>query len=350
MASTKQYSSSKGGKQKRITKERISAQPPPADMAPEVKMVGQDAAGPESSEVGAAQDSPATPRSPVAPHDDARSTIVMDPSEIPGANIRKGGYKLNEDARRTIVMQPEDSRAIAAARATGSHPVSQGMQAPQIELVEHELPTDAPLDARLVLAIDPDSVHAAAFRVLRHHVLERGHPQVIAVSGPRQGCGKTTTAVNLAMALAECGRAQVLLVDGNLRSPRLAALMRFVPPWCFAEQLQQHREQPFLPWGFVHLPKLYLHVAAINPRSDARHRLDAPAFAIAMDRLRLANYQHIVIDCPSVLGSADVNLIQDAADGVLLCARTKKATVRDIREAVEQLSPTKIIGTTLLES
>ena len=63
----------------------------------------------------------------------------------------------------------------------------------------------------------------------------------------------------------------------------------------------------------------------------------------------MANYDHIVIDCPAVLGNADVNLIQDAADGVLLTAVIKKATTRDIQRSVEQLSPTKILGTALHE-
>ncbi|MEM9494135.1 MAG: hypothetical protein AAGC55_33625, partial [Myxococcota bacterium] len=77
--------------------------------------------------------------------------------------------------------------------------------------------------------------------------------------------------------------------------------------------------------------------------------LDAPAFAIAMERLRMADYDHIVIDAPAVLGSAEVNLIQDAADGVLLTAKARTTTARELRMAVEQLSPTKVIGSILLE-
>ncbi len=93
-----------------------------------------------------------------------------------------------------------------------------------------------------------------------------------------------------------------------------------------------------------------LHVAAIDPRAESRKRLDAPAFAIAMERLRLGPYEHIIVDCPSVIGNADVNLIQDATDGVVLAARTKQVTSRDMRNAVDQLTPTKILGTTLFES
>lgn len=243
------------------------------------------------------------------------------------------------DARKTVMMT-------AAARES---PIAQVLEPPKIEVVQHEMPDDGPLDRRLVLLRDSDSARAAAFRVLRHHILERGQPKVVAVSSANDREGKTTCAVNLALAMAECGRGRVLLIDGNLRRPELAGIFRFVPPWCFAEQLQVHREQPLLPWGVVEVRSMWLHVAAINPRRDPGKVRDAPSFGIALERLRLGPYDHIVIDCPAVLGSADVNLIQDAADGVLLVARKRQTTVRVMRRAIEQLTPTKVLGTALLE-
>lgn len=294
---------------------------------------------------------------PAATSTDPRSTLIMKPGQIAGqvatenraARFRPGDS--SGDALNTVIMSAESGAANERFRdSLKQHPVSRNAQPPEIELVQHEMPHDVPVDGRLHLFTHPDSKQAASFRVLRHHVMERGNPQVIAVSGPHDGCGKTTTALNLAMALAECGRAEVLLIDANLRNPRIASILRFVPPWCFSDQLDQHRNQPFLPWGFVDVSETGLHVAAINPRNDRQPRLDAPGFAIAMDRLRLGPYRHIVIDCPSVIGNADVNLIQDSTDGVLIAARTKQVTARDIRDAVDQLTPTKIIGTVLFES
>jgi Mrp family chromosome partitioning ATPase len=237
------------------------------------------------------------------------------------------------------VAVPRGENALAAV-ATG--------QAPEIGLTQHSLPDEA-LDRRLVLVEQPDSPRAANFRVLRHHLLEAGRPQVVVVSSPRPGEGKTTTAVNLALALAECGRAKVLLVEANLRHPQLASVFKFVPPWCFAEQLASHRHQPMLPWSLIDIPQLWLHVAAVNPRSEQNQLLDAPAFAIAMERLRLGGYDHIVIDAPAVLGSADVNLMQDAADGVLLALAARRSTARDLRQTIDQLTPARVLGTVLLE-
>jgi len=229
-----------------------------------------------------------------------------------------------------------------------ARPVTVG-PTPEIGLTQHHLPTDESPDPRLELVIDPDSERSAQFRVLRHHLLELGKPQVIVVASPRQGDGKTTTALNLALALSECGRAKVLLADANVRRPQLANVFRVLPPWCFYEQLVTHRNQPMAPWSFIDIPQLWLHVAPINPRIEKTQLLDAVAFDIAMERLRIAGYDHVVIDAPPVLGSADVNLMADAADGVVLALRAKRSTSRDLRKAVDQLGGNKVIGTVLVE-
>lgn len=221
--------------------------------------------------------------------------------------------------------------------------------APEIGLTQHQLPPDEAFDRRLVLAREPDSERAAAFRVLRHHLLELGRPQVVIVSSPRPRDGKTTTAINLALALSECGRAKVLLAETHVKRPQLASVFRCIPPWCFAEQLAAHRHQPMLPWSLVEIPQLWLHVAAINPRIEKSQLLDAPAFAIAMERLRVAGYDHIVVDAPQVLGSADVNLMADAADAVVFALRAKVSTTRDLRKAIDQIGPQKVVGTVLVE-
>ena len=219
---------------------------------------------------------------------------------------------------------------------------------PQVELTQHHLPEDE-RDERLVLVHEPDSDRAAAFRVMRHHLLELGRPQVTIVSSPRPGDGKTLTALNLALALSECGRAKVLLVETNFRRPQLANIFKLVPPWCFAEQLAAHRHQPMMPWSLIDIPSMWLHVAAINPRNEKKQLLDGPAFAIAMERLRLGGYEHIVVDAPAVLGSADVNLMADAADTVVLALRARRSTTRDLRRAIEQIGANKVAGTVLVQ-
>lgn len=250
-------------------------------------------------------------------------------------------------------IKPETAAVLFGKQTVSMNPmpkqqISPAGPPPEVGLTQHHLPDEAS-DPRLELVIDPDSERSAAFRVLRHHLLEVGRPQCVVVSSPQRGDGKTLTAINLALALAECGRAKVLLVETHVRRPQLASVFKFVPPWCFAEQLAAHRNQPMLPWSLIEIPQLWLHVAAINPRIEKTQLLDGPAFAIAMERLRTAGYDHIVVDAPPVLGSADVNLLADAADAVVLALRAKRSTTRDLRRAVDQLGAGRIAGTVLVQ-
>ncbi len=272
--------------------------------------------------------------SDVIPVDSARSTMVMNP--LSQLEPRTAAALFGKQPNATMVQASQER-----VRPVGPPP--------EIGLTEHALPSDSRPDARLALMIDPDSERSASFRVLRHHLLEVGRPQCVVVSSPREGDGKTTTAINLALALAECGRGKVLLVETHLRRPQLANVFKFLPSWCFAEQLAAHRHQPNMPWSFIDIPQLWLHVAAVNPKIEKTQLLDGPAFSIALDRLRLGGYDHIVIDAPPVLGSADVNLMADAADTVLLAVRSRSSTTRDLRKAIEQLGASKVAGTVLVE-
>lgn len=255
------------------------------------------------------------------------------------------------DPALTLQSVPTRAGEVVFGRATAvatPRPVPVGPP-PEIGLTQHALPADEKPDPRLSVLIDPDSERAAAFRVLRHHLLEVGHPQVIIVSSPLPGEGKTTTALNLALSLAECGRSKVLLAETHVRRPQLAGVFKLVPPWCFAEQLAAHRHQPMLPWSFVEIPQLWLHVAAVNPRIEKTQLLDAPAFAIAMERLRLGGYEHVVIDAPPVLGSADVNLMADSADVVVFALRARQSSTRDVRRAIDQIGASKFAGAVIIE-
>ncbi|PYO57553.1 MAG: hypothetical protein DMD83_08645, partial [Candidatus Rokuibacteriota bacterium] len=78
------------------------------------------------------------------------------------------------------------------------------------------------IDEHLVSLLNPTSPDAEQYRALRHAV-EQLHRSAgltaLAVSSPTVGDGKTTTAINLAGALAQDPEARILLVDADLRRP-----------------------------------------------------------------------------------------------------------------------------------
>ena len=278
---------------------------------------------------------------PMIPVSGRESSDPMDPG---ATRVDNPLQTLKPESAAVLFGKPTTMSAPLVAQQKALVP---GASPPEVGLTQHHLP-DESHDPRLSLVIDPDSERSAAFRVLRHHLLEVGRPQCVVVSSANAGEGKTSVAINLALSLAECGRAKVLLVETHVRRPQLATICRFVPPWCFAEQLAAHRQQPMLPWSLDEIPGLWLHVAAINPRIEKTQLLDGPAFAIAIERLRLAGYDHIVVDAPPVLGSADVNLLADAADAVLMVVKSRTTTTRDLRRAIDQLGAAKVAGTVLI--
>ena len=206
-------------------------------------------------------------------------------------------------------------------------------------------------DPRLALVVDPASVRAASFRILRHRLFERGTPRTIVVTSAAPQEGKTTCAVNLAMALSEFERARVLLIETNLRAPGVASMLGIRGMVCFHDQLLHHRSHLGDPWVVEGTDGGTLDVLAVDPAGyKAPAVIDGRALELAFSQLTRVGYDFIVLDVPPVLGSADVNLIQDLADGVLFATWSGRSSATALRQAFEQLAPVKIIGVAMLEA
>ena len=91
-----------------------------------------------------------------------------------------------------------------------------------------------------------------------------------------------------------------------------------------------------------------LNVAAIAPENRGARLVDWPVFHHAVRQFR-SGFDHIVIDAPSVLGNAEVNLVQDSVDGVLVTAAAGRTRMRDIRRALKQLQPAPVLGVSVIE-
>jgi Mrp family chromosome partitioning ATPase len=212
---------------------------------------------------------------------------------------------------------------------------------------------------------DPYSKQADAYRALRRKLLA-GTARTIAVTSARPREGKTTCAVNLALALAEASPKNVLVVEANIRSPGLAAMLKFEPPVCFTEQLRRHRKEDSEdPWVVVEQgsegneqiegggrPSLQggaVHLLAVDPRSERPPMLDAVAFPRGMEALKRAGYEYVIIDTPAVLGAMDMQIIGDTVDGVIFTSIAKRSTRASLRQAIEQIKPAPVLGVIVLE-
>ncbi|MCA9667743.1 MAG: hypothetical protein KC503_19220 [Myxococcales bacterium] len=203
-------------------------------------------------------------------------------------------------------------------------------------------------DERLIMMHEPDSPRAGAFRVLTGRLAERGSPRTVLCTSPLRQEGKTTLAVNLALALCEFGRARVLLIECNLRRPALAKLFGFRPPTCASKLLLLSGHAPTGEWHVAQI-KPELHVIAVDTASlDKPHVIDGPSIDSSLRRLKRVQYDYIVLDTPHVLGHADVNLAQDYVDAIVMSGYSKKTSMKAVSRAVDQLSTPKLLGMALV--
>ncbi len=278
-------------------------------------------------------------------HISAAAQDMLPPSAGQRRETAPGGAAFQTGMR---VPPAPESRGFGSGAVEETIITEGGGALPTTPLDVHPAQLSEDLGPHLAALKDPYSARADAYRALRYRLTQRGDPKVIGVTSPVRREGKTTVAINLAASLREGARGRVLVVEANLRAPSIAATLGFMPEVCFEEQLRRHRRQPLEPWVAAEvLPQL--HVMAVNPVNKFSPLLDPIAFSIAIDRLRLAGYDYIVVDTPPVLESADVNLVADSIDGYVMVAMARKSDAKSVKRGIEQLGPRTFLGTLLLE-
>jgi Mrp family chromosome partitioning ATPase len=203
-------------------------------------------------------------------------------------------------------------------------------------------------DPRLVMLREPESARARSFRLLKHRLLACSDARVITVTSAEPGEGKTTTAVNLALSLAEETMARVLLVEANLKRPALASLFRFEPRESFVWRMAESRDAT-PPYSVAALLGTRLQIAALPSHLTPDTRLDRMLLAVALQELREV-FDYVVVDAASVLESADADVASECADGVIITVRAAKSKKSALSGAIRQLAPAHVLGTVLLDA
>ncbi len=197
-------------------------------------------------------------------------------------------------------------------------------------------------DERALLRAASDDASASAvgeaFRLLRTNALHAlGGPEraTLVVTSAVPGEGKTLCAAHLAAALARTG-GPVLLVEGDLRRPRLGPLVGVDGrPDGLAQLLLGQREldEVVRPTALERVSLLPAGPpTSINP-SDL---LSGGALGRALDAAR-ARFATVVIDGPPALDLADASQLAVRADGVLLVARVGVVRRREVGASLAQL-------------
>lgn len=172
------------------------------------------------------------------------------------------------------------------------------------------------------MARDPDSWYfRRVFSPTRVAVPESSRKRVIAITNQKGGVGKTTTAINLAAALAAADR-RVLLVDGDPQGNATSGLgisLAQEDKSLYEVLLGEARAETVLRRS-VHLPKLDV-LPATPDLAGAEVELVNEAgretrLSGALEPER-GHYDYILIDCPPSLGLLTINMLA-AADSIVI--------------------------------
>jgi Mrp family chromosome partitioning ATPase len=202
------------------------------------------------------------------------------------------------------------------------------------------------LDPRLVLLLEPDSQRSASFRLLRDNLLARKAPRIIAVSSGSVHEGKTTCAINLALALSEKPSTRVLLMEGNFFAPSLGDIFRMDA----TTRPDPEMNLPLLsPYRIARMMRGFHVAALVKEAGEPPPVFNSRWFDMVIDHLSGAQYDHLVIDAAALDGSPAVTQMLGVADGTLLTVRSHATTARSLRRAAEQIPEGRALGVTLMD-
>lgn len=188
----------------------------------------------------------------------------------------------------------------------------------------------------LMVGAGANSAQAEALRKIRTNLrfVDVNEPaRVIAVTSAVQGEGKSTISCNLAIALAEAGW-QVLLVDADLRRPRVAEYLGLNSGVGLTDVLigEVAVDDVVQPWGEKSL--LVLPAGSMPPNPS--ELLGSKAMADLLLELK-GMTDIVIIDTPPLLAVTDGVVVAVQADGALLVTRSGKTSSAQVETASQAL-------------
>jgi capsular exopolysaccharide synthesis family protein len=186
----------------------------------------------------------------------------------------------------------------------------------------------ADVNKRRIALLRPDSFVAEQFRALRGRIdaiAEQRSICTVAVTSALPGEGKTTAAVNLAIVTALGLDRRVLLIDCDLRKPKVHQSLGLRPEVGLGELLA----------GDANLEDAVVKAETGNLEIlTVRGRPANPSELLASDRMRelveevAQRYHRVILDTPAALGLPDAKIVADLCDGAVMVVPTARRSTR----------------------
>ena len=207
------------------------------------------------------------------------------------------------------------------------------------------------LQGDLVALNEPFSARAESFRALRSQLMMRlftgadgmgALARALAVISPDTGDGKTYTASNLAVTLAQLG-GRTLLVDADMRSPRVHEVFQLGNQAGLSSILSGRADKQVIQ-QVAAIPSLFVLPVGTTP-PNPQELVERPAFGMLLREL-VAKFDHVVVDTPAAVHGADAAVIAAKCGAAIVIARKNVSRSAALRELVASLAgaPVNLAG------
>jgi Mrp family chromosome partitioning ATPase len=211
-------------------------------------------------------------------------------------------------------------------------------------------PPAALLESNRIIPASSSNSAASAFRMLRTQVLQRMQEhrwRSLAVLSPSSENGKTTTAINLAISIANDHRHTVLLVEFDFKRPSIADKLGIVPEMGSDDILRRRagvEECLYHPDGFDRL-------VILPARAPMEHSSEALAGTrcreLVTELLQRYPDRILLFDLPPVLEADDALAFTPLVECALVVVAEGSTRRDDLLRCMELLRKTPIVGTVL---
>ena len=203
------------------------------------------------------------------------------------------------------------------------------------------------LERSRIFAFNKNDSMSVTFDVLRTQILQKMEEKgwrTLAITSPTPAVGKTFVAINLAMSIAQKNNRTAMLVDFDLRHPRIGAYLGLPMEKSLNDLLERDEDvteilvNPDIPRlvilptkNAVHTPSETLSSKKISDLiKDLRQRYDS---------------RIIIFDLPSLLHSDDAIAVIPQIDCILMVVANGMSTKREIEDSLRHLSKSNLLGT-----
>lgn len=198
-----------------------------------------------------------------------------------------------------------------------------------------------------IVETKPKSVAAEAYRSLKTNIQYSSFDKkykTIAVTSANPGDGKSTTAGNLALTLAE-GDAKVLLVDCDMRKPAMHKSFKITNTYGISDILLQ--KQKVMDVAHKYNNNLSIITAGKIPPNPVE-MLSSKAMTLFLEEMK-NHFDYIVLDTPPLNAVADAQILSTKVDGTLVVVRAGATKKDDVHNSIDTLKKVNanIIGTVL---